>query len=140
MFFREERKITEPVEITGEGTYLFSGLTFKVSVESWDERKIFPIKNYTKCFDYDKIKGSVLLRTRENGDYLEINKEHNRKSLQDYLVNEKIPKDARDQVTLLTCGSHVLWVVGKRISEYYKVTKETKTVLKVQVCGGNTHE
>jgi len=140
MFFREEKVITEPVEITGDGTYLFGGLTFKVSIEPWDERKIFPIKNYTKCFDYDKIIGRILLRTRENGDYLEINKGHNRKSLQDYLVNEKVPKDARDQIALLSCGNHILWVVGKRISEYYKVTKETKTVLKVQVCGGNIHE
>ena len=140
MFFREEREQISPVEITGEGTYLFGGLTFKVSVEAWDERKIFPIKNYTKCFDYDKIIGGVCLRTRENGDYLEINKEHNRKPLQDYLVNEKVAKDTRDQIALLACGSHILWVVGKRISEYYKVTKETKTVLKVQVCGGNIHE
>ena len=140
MFFREERVSLKPVEITGEGTYVFGGLTFQVSVEPWDERKIFPIKNYTKCFDYDKITGKVFLRTRESGDYLEINKNHGRKSLQDYLVNEKVPKDERDRVVLFGCGSHILWVVGRRISEYYKVTKETKKVLKVQVCGGNTHE
>lgn len=140
MFFREEKVLTEPVEITGEGSYEFGGLTFKISVESWDERKIFPIKNYTKCFDYDKITGKVFLRTRETGDYLEINKDHGRKFLQDYLVNEKVPKEERDKVMLLGCGSHILWVVGKRISEYYKVTKETKKVLKVQVCGGNIYE
>ena len=140
MFFRKERVGTSPEEITGEGTYTFGGLTFKVSIEPWDERKIFPIKNYTKCFDYDKITGRVFLRTRESGDYLEINKDHGKKSLQDYLVNEKVPKEERDQVVLLGCGSHILWVVGKRISEYYKVTKETENVLKVQVCGGNIYE
>lgn len=140
MFFREEKGQTEPVEITGEGTYDFDGVTFRVSVEAWDESKIFPIKNYTKCFDYDKIKDKVFLRTRESGDYLEINKNHGKKSLQDYLVNEKVPKEERDQVVLLACGNHILWVVGKRISEYYKVTKETKKVLKVQVCGGNIYE
>ena len=140
MFFRKERVGTSPEEITGEGTYTFGGLTFKVSIEPWDERKIFPIKNYTKCFDYDKITDRVFLRTRESGDYLEINKDHGKKSLQDYLVNEKVPKEERDQVVLLGCGSHILWVVGKRISEYYKVTKETKNVLKVQVCGGNIYE
>ena len=140
MFFREEKGQTEPVEITGEGTYDFGGVTFRVSVEAWDESKIFPIKNYTKCFDYDKIVDKVFLRNRGSGDYLEINKNHGRKSLQDYLVNEKVPKDERDRVILLACGSHILWVVGKRISEYYKVTKETKKVLKVQVCGGNIYE
>ena len=140
MFFRKEKEFTEPVEITGDGTYEFGGNTYRVSIEDWDERKIFPIKNYTKCFDYDKIKDKVFLRTRESGDYLEINKNHGKKSIQDYLVNEKVPKEERDQVVLLACGNHILWVVGKRISEYYKVTKETKKVLKVQVCGGNIYE
>ena len=140
MFFREEKEAPEPVEITGEGLYAFGGMSYKVSIESWNEYKIFPIKNYTKCFDYDKIKDKLFLRTRELGDYLEINKDHGRKSLQDYLVNEKIPKEERGKVMLLADGSHVLWVVGKRISEYYKVTKETKKVLKVQVCGGNINE
>ena len=140
MFFKEEKEQEEPVKITGEGMYEFGGQTFLISVESWDERKIFPIKNYTKYFDYDKIIDSIFLRTRESGDFLEINKDHGRKSLQDYMVNEKIPKDQRDKIILLADGSHILWVVGKRISENYKVTKETKKVLKVQVCGGNIYE
>ena len=140
MFFREERQMTEPVEMIGGGTYRFGDLTFVASVEDWDDRKIFPIKNYTKCFDYDKIKKGLFLRTRETGDFLEINKDHGRKSLQDYLVNEKVPKGERDKVVLLADGSHILWVVGKRISEYYKVTNETKKILKVQVCGGSIYE
>ena len=140
IYFREEMKDTEAVKITGEGTYFFGGMIFEVSIEEWNERKIFPIKNYTKCFDYDKIIKGVFLRTRKSGDYLEINKSHGKKSLQDYLVNEKVPKADRDRVVLLADNSHILWVVGKRISEYYKVTKETKKVLKVQVHGGKEHE
>ena len=140
MFFREETEVSEPLEITGEGSFVFGGSTFVVTVDDWDERKIFPIKNYTKCFDYDKIKKGLFLRTRESGDYLQINQSHGRKSLQDYMVNEKIPKEERQKIVLLAEGSHILWVVGKRISEYYKVTKETKKVLRVQVCGGNINE
>ena len=140
MFFREEKEVAAPVEITGDGLYEFGGYTFKISVEPWDTSKIFPIKNYTKCFDYDKINGNVFLRTRMTGDYLEINRDHGKKSLQDYLVNEKVPKEQREQLMLVADGSHILWVVGKRISEYYKITKETKRVLKVQVCGGNVYE
>ena len=140
MFFREEIEVSKPLEITGEGSFVFGGRTFVVTVENWDERKIFPIKNYTKCFDYDKIKKGLFLRTRESGDYLQINQNHGRKSLQDYMVNEKIPKEERQKIVLLAEDSHILWVVGKRISEYYKVTNETKKVLRVQVCGGNINE
>ena len=140
IFFREDSCALEPVEITGEGTYVFGGASFRVSVEAWDERKTFPIKSYTKCFDYDKISKNVCLRTREPGDYLEINKDHGKKSLQDYLVNEKVAKENRDNIVLLADGSHILWVVGKRISEYYKVTKDTKRVLTVEVYGGKEDE
>lgn len=136
----EEMAPQDPIEITGEGTYHFGELIFEITIEPWDERKMFPIKTYTKCFDYDKIKETVFLRTRQSGDFLEINKEHRKQSLQDYMVNEKIPKEERDRVILLGSGNHILWVVGKRISEYYKITKETKRVLKVQVNGGNVYE
>lgn len=140
MKFFSESGVQEAVKITGEGTYQYGGLTFEISIEPWDERKMFPIKNYTKCFDYDKIKESLFLRTRKSGDFLEIDREHRKKSLQDYMVNEKIPKEERDRVILLGSGNHILWVVGKRISEYYKITRETKRVLKVQVNGGNVYE
>ena len=140
IFRREEKVQRQPVEIKGEGSYTFDGETVQISVENWDEKKNIPTKNYTKYFDYDKITQTVYLRNREAGDYLEINRNHGKKSLQDYLVNEKIPREKRDQVIVLADGSHILWVVGKRISEYYKVTKETKKVLKVQVYGGNIYE
>ncbi len=140
LFYEEEILSDEPVKITGEGTYSFGGNTFLIRVEDWDESKMFSTKSYTKCFDYDKISKGICLRTREAGDYLEINKDHGKKSLQDYLVNEKVAKEERNRMVLLADGSHILWVVGKRISEYYKVSKDTKKILKVQLCGGNEYE
>lgn len=140
LFAGQECRKEEPVEISGAGEVYFGGKTFHVSVEKREKEEIFPIKTYTKCFDYDKIKGNIFLRTRKTGDYLQINRSGGTKSLQDYFVNEKIPKERRDQVAVLAEGSHILWVVGKRISEYYKVTEETKTVLKVQTDGGNEDE
>ena len=140
IFFRGEPCALEPVKITGEGIYTFGEKTFQVSVEEWDEKKTFPIKSYTKCFDYDKISKNICLRTRVPGDYLEINKDHGKKSLQDYLVNEKVARENRDRIVLLADGAHILWVVGKRISEYYKVTKDTKRVLTVKVYGGKEDE
>ena len=132
MFFRKEKENLEPVAFSGDGLYEFGGKSFKISVESWDNSKNFPINNYTKCFDYDKIETVLFFRTRRTGDYLEVNAEHGKKSLKDYLINEKVPKEQRDQVILLADGSHVLWVVGKRISQYYKVTKDTTKILRVQ--------
>ena len=140
IFKKKERLPFTSVEILGDGIYEFAGKIFQIGIEEWDAQKNFQIKTYTKYFDYDKISEKVFLRTRETGDYLEINQNHGKKSLQDYLINEKVPKEQRDDVVLLADGAHVIWVVGKRISEYYKVTENTKKVLKIQMYGGKEDE
>ncbi len=91
-------------------------------------------KKYTKWLSCDTINDDVLsLRTRKPGDYLIVNRDGGRKKLKDYLIDQKIPREQRDRLLLLTAGPYVLWVVGQRISEAAKVTEDTKRVLRVQV-------
>lgn len=97
-------------------------------------------KKYTKWFDYDKIKHSVQIRERRSGDYLTIDRDGHRQKLKSYLVNEKIPQEKRDRLLLLADGAHIMWVIGYRISDYYKVDENTKRVLKVQLSGGREDE
>ena len=94
-----------------------------------------PKNLYTKWFDYDKIKDTLSVRYRLPGDYITL-KGGGRKSLKSLFIDEKIPREERSHIPLLAEGSHVLWVIGGRISEYYKVTEETERILKVQVDGG----
>lgn len=95
---------------------------------------------YTKCFDYDKIKDSFQIRTRQAGDYLIIDEAGHRKRLKEYFINEKIPSDMRDKMLLMMTGSKVIWAIGGRISADVKVKKDTQRILKVQITGGNYHE
>ncbi len=74
----------------------------------------------------------MVLRTRRPGDYLELSGGGHKK-LKDYLIDCKVPREERDGCILLADGSHVIWVVGMRISEGCKVTEETKRILKVQM-------
>ncbi|MDE7045347.1 MAG: tRNA lysidine(34) synthetase TilS, partial [Acetatifactor sp.] len=105
-----------------------------------------PRNQYTKWFDYDKIEKSIYIRYRETGDFLSIADGHGQiihKSLKDYMITEKIPREDREALPLLTEGSHVLWIVGGRISEYYKVDRNTKRILQVQLkkgCSGSETE
>ncbi|GFI44732.1 tRNA(Ile)-lysidine synthase [Lachnospiraceae bacterium] len=99
------------------------------------ESQIIPQKTYTKWFDYDKITSSIAFRTRKQGDYLTVNRKMGRQSLQDYFVNEKVPRQERDGIYLLTEGAHVMWVPGRRISEYYKISEGTRTILQAAVPG-----
>ncbi len=104
----------------------------------YEKNMKIPKNRYTKWFDYDKIEGVLSERTRQTGDYITLKGGH-RKRVKSYLIDEKIPRQEREQILLLAEGSHVLWIVGYRISEYYKVTEETKEILQVQAYGGEEH-
>ncbi|MDE7200731.1 MAG: tRNA lysidine(34) synthetase TilS, partial [Lachnospiraceae bacterium] len=62
-------------------------------------------------------------------DYLTVNSINQKKSLKAYFIDQKIPQEERDQFCLVTDGSHVIWIVGERISNYYKVSEDTRTIL-----------
>ncbi len=96
-----------------------------------DYSQIIPRKTYTKWFDYDKIASVVSFRTKRPGDYLTIDRNMGRKSLQDYFVNEKVPRQERANIYFLAEDSHVIWIPGFRISEYYKVDENTSTILQI---------
>ena len=96
-----------------------------------------PKKQYTKRLDYDTINGTLCFRTRRKGDYLTL-PGGGRQSLQDFFVNEKIPSGRRDRVPLAADGSHILWIVGYRISEAAKITDNTKTIIEIRY--GGDHE
>jgi tRNA(Ile)-lysidine synthase len=105
--------------------------------------KEVPQKKYTKWFDYDKIEQTPVLRYRQQGDYISVaggNGEEIHKSLKKYFIDEKIPSEYRDRIKLLADGTHIIWVVGYRISEHYKVTENTRHILQVQLANGCTAE
>ena len=56
-----------------------------------------------------------------------------------YMIDTKIPRELRDQVWLLADGDHIMWVIGYRISEYYKITEDTKRILEAKDKGDKNH-
>ncbi len=98
--------------------------------------KAIPEKTYTKWFDYDKIETPYLLRHRQNGDFLTIDGRMNHKSIKDYMIQEKIPAQVRDKIWLLADGNHIMWIPGGRISAYYRITEQTKTILQITIRNG----
>ena len=48
------------------------------------------------------------------------------------MIDEKIPAQEREKIPLLVLGSEVLWMIGGRINENYKVTSETKKILEIR--------
>lgn len=107
-------------------------LEITYTIMPWKDGKVAK-KDCVKYFDYDKMKCKPCLRTRKSGDYFIMDKQGRHKSLARYFIDTKIPASERDGQLLLADGSHILWILGGRISEFYKVSSGTKQVLRVSV-------
>lgn len=118
------------------GCQQIGNLKIQTSLAAYDPsllKEIAEEKKYTKWLSYDTMISDARIRKRKPGDYLVVGENGGRKKLKDYLIDCKVPKDRRDQIWLLADGSHVLWVIGYRISAGAKVTQETKQILKIQI-------
>lgn len=130
---KEEEDLNLPLKVPGQSS---SGtICVQCSVLKRSE-KIIPEKTYTKWLDYDRIIGNLVLRNRQSGDYITICASGGTKKLKDYFIDAKIPREERSRILLLADGSEILWIVGWRVSEKYKVTKDTEQVLLVQIKEG----
>ena len=112
---------------------------FETKIFAWSDQKICE-KKYTKWLDYDKIKYDISVRTRREGDYLIVNSAGQRKKISRCMIDEKIPRELRDEIPLAAVGNEILWLVGGRINERYKITSETKNVLEIKYQGGKSNE
>ncbi|MBO4903439.1 MAG: tRNA lysidine(34) synthetase TilS [Lachnospiraceae bacterium] len=127
----------EETETDGsEEVFLSQAHSLKMRIFTYQKELTIPTDTYTKWLDYDRIKNGLQVRTRKSGDFLCIDGEGHKKSLQDYFVNAKIPANVRDQVLLLASGGQVIWIPGYRISAEHKITDKTKTVIELKITGG----
>ncbi len=92
-----------------------------------------PQKSYTKWFDYDIIKYSLYARTRRSGDYLTVDEKGGRQKLKSYFINEKIPREERENMLLIADGEHIIWIPGRRMSRAYQVRSTTKKILEIKI-------
>ena len=113
-------------------TFRVGPASIRLHASSRKKEPEIPKNQYTKWFDYDKINVGLSIRYRKNGDYLTLSG-GGKKKLRRYMIDEKIPENERDRIPVLADGDHVLWVIGYRISDYYKITDETEHILEAEV-------
>ena len=111
------------------------GFSMEMRTFPWKKDLEIPKNQYTKWFDCDKIETTLSVRTRESGDYYMIG-DGKRKLLKRFFIDQKIPEAVRGEIPLLADGNHILWIIGHRISEYYKVSDLTRTILEVRIHKG----
>lgn len=97
-------------------------------------------KHFVKYFDYDKIKDTLKIRNRRDGDYIYPAGMQGKKKLKEYFIDKKIPRDQRDYKALLALGSEILWIPGQRDTKNYKIDQNTKNIIEISIERGAHNE
>ena len=83
--------------------------------------------------DQNKIQGPLEIRTYREGDYFYPLGMKGKKLLSDFFIDEKINEFDKKQIPLLCDNDQIVWVVGYRLDERYKVTDSTKKILRLDI-------
>ncbi len=86
-----------------------------------------------KYFDYDKTLEPITIRHRKEGDRFTPLGMKGSKKLKDLFMDLKIPKSKRNEIPLICFGDDIGWVVGYRVSEKFKVSKDTQNILQIRI-------
>lgn len=84
-------------------------------------------------FDAHTIRGELALRTRRPGERFEprgMGGHH--KSVHEYMIEEKIPRQVRDLLPILADEEKLLWVCGYRTDRRAQVTSRTQKVISLE--------
>jgi tRNA(Ile)-lysidine synthase len=124
--------------------YENSGENFSINLKPGDRKKIngktFSIKqkaenlvklnndSRTEFVDADKCNSAFELRNWKAGDKFSPIGMKGSKKISDYLTQIKIPSSEKKNKLVLTNSGKIVWVVGFRIDDRFKITNKTKKV------------
>ena len=112
-----------------------SPLHLKISaIEKKDKFKI-PPSSQMACIDLDKIQFPLLIRKWQSGDYFRPLGMIGLKKISDFFTDIKLSLPDKENAWILTNGEQVVWIIGYRIDDRYKITGETRNILKLEILG-----
>ena len=129
--------------LTVPGKTFIAALNTEITAELGDirsrEMRTFPDGRFEAIFDYEKVRGAfadspseafpLTIRNRRQGDRFQPYGMQGTKKIKDFMIDAKVPRDARERIPMLVCGDAVLWIVGYTTSEPFKIHPGTRHYL-----------
>ncbi len=103
-----------------------------VSADNIDKCETLGYNPLVQYFDYARLNRGINIRNRKNGDIFKPYKSNGTRKLKEFFIDIKIPREIRDSIPIVCADNEVVWVVGYKISDKFKVTENTKSILKLE--------
>jgi tRNA(Ile)-lysidine synthase len=92
-----------------------------------------PTDENTASIDYDKLNWPLVLRKNMPGDSFHPLGMKSRKKLSDYFIDKKYPVPVKEKKLVLESAGDIVWIIGDRLDDRFKITPETKNILFLRV-------
>ena len=104
-------------------------LVLETQTMSIDRYKSIKVDKTSKGFDFNKVKGGIVVRSRKQGDKIKL--AAGSKKIKELFIDLKIPREDRCKIPVITDDEGILCVGDYKTSENYKIDSKTKEVLKI---------
>jgi tRNA(Ile)-lysidine synthase len=138
---REQLVIT-PKNLTKFGTHQLQagqevlkidGLHLRLELQEVTEGFEVPRGKAVAALDADALKFPLIVRPWQEGDWFMPIGMKGKKKLSDFLIDQKVPLNLKDNVQVLCSGDgKIAWVIGFRPDERFRVNDDTERVLVVK--------
>jgi tRNA(Ile)-lysidine synthase len=136
---REKLIITENKEKSLAVFYLDEGdleLFSPVNLEmSWFEKSEFKIPSDSNMafLDYDKLLFPLVIKKWNTGEYFQPLGMSGFKKMSDFFIDEKLSIPEKENTWILYSAEKVVWVMGYRIDDRFKITPETRKIYRLKI-------
>ena len=91
-----------------------------------------PFEKSTASIDSDKLRFPLIIRRSEAGDFFYPLGMNNKKKLSDYFIDGKFSLIKKENTLILESEGKIVWIIGERLDERFKVTESTKRILFIE--------
>jgi tRNA(Ile)-lysidine synthase len=103
---------------------------FSLDLKSVDNSDLrFSQDKHEAIVDGDKLTFPIVWRKWKAGDHFYPMGLEHKKKLSDFLIDNKVSLPSKEFVTVLESGGEIVWVVGHRIDNRFKITPQTRSAI-----------
>jgi tRNA(Ile)-lysidine synthase len=122
---------TQYIILDDQNFGVFPGISSAKNVRITETFEI-PSDPHVACIDSQKVTFPMIIRKWKAGDHFYPLGMNQKKKLSDYFIDNKYSKLDKENIYILESAGKIVWIIGERIDERFKITGSTKKGLLIK--------